>query len=45
VVIRLVLKMRPGAQFKLMRELRLRIKEALEQNGIAVPVPPITPTA
>lgn len=44
VVIRLVLKMRPGAQFKLMRELRLRIKEALEQAGIAVPVPPITPT-
>jgi small conductance mechanosensitive channel len=44
VVIRLVLKMRPGAQFKLMRELRLRIKEALEQAGIAVPVPPTTPT-
>ncbi|MEY2421370.1 MAG: moderate conductance mechanosensitive channel [Acidimicrobiaceae bacterium] len=44
VVIRLVLKMRPGAQFKLMRELRLRIKEALEQAGIATPVPPSTPT-
>lgn len=43
VVIRLVLKMRPGAQFKLMRELRLRIKEALEAEGIAVPVPPTTP--
>jgi small-conductance mechanosensitive channel len=42
VVIRLVLKMRPGAQFKLMRELRLRIKEALEQEGIAVPVPPVS---
>jgi small-conductance mechanosensitive channel len=45
VVIRLVLKMRPGAQFKLMRELRLRIKEALEQAGIAVPLPPINPSA
>ena len=45
VVIRLVLKMRPGAQFKLMRELRLRIKEALEQEGIAVPVPPVSPSA
>ena len=45
VVIRLVLKMRPGAQFKLMRELRLRIKEALEAEGIAVPVPPMSPSA
>src|SRR4051812_35043225 len=45
VVIRLVLKTRPAQQFKLMRELRLRIKEALESEGIAVPVPPAIPTA
>jgi small conductance mechanosensitive channel len=40
VVIRLVLKTRPAAQFKLMRELRLRMKEALEAAGIKAPSPP-----
>jgi small conductance mechanosensitive channel len=46
VVIRVVLKTRPAAQFKLMRELRLRMKEALEAAGINVPSPPSfsTPT-
>ena len=39
VTIRLVVKVRPGRQFALARELQLRIKEALETAGIAVPLP------
>jgi small conductance mechanosensitive channel len=44
VVIRLVLKTRPAAQFRLMRELRLRIKEALEHEGIPAPTVATFPT-
>jgi small conductance mechanosensitive channel len=44
VVIRLVLKTRPAAQFKLMRELRLRIKEALARDGIPAPTVATAPS-
>ncbi len=39
VAIRLVVKVRPGRQFALARELQLRIKEALEAAGIDAPLP------
>ncbi len=38
VVIRLVVKTRPAAQFALMRELRLRIQEVLEHEGVTAPL-------
>jgi small conductance mechanosensitive channel len=40
--IRIVVKTRPAAQFRVMRELRVRIKEALDEAGIYPPavVPP-----
>jgi small conductance mechanosensitive channel len=40
--IRLVVKTRPASQFKVMRELRTRVKEALDEAGIRPPavVPP-----
>ncbi|MCB9371683.1 MAG: mechanosensitive ion channel family protein [Microthrixaceae bacterium] len=37
VDIRLVLKTRPGMQWKVMRELRIRLKEALDAEGIEIP--------
>ena len=37
--IRLVIKTQPGEQFPLMRELRLRLKEALDDAGIEIPFP------
>ncbi|MDX1659496.1 MAG: mechanosensitive ion channel family protein [Nitriliruptorales bacterium] len=37
--IRLVIKTTPGDQYKLMRELRRRIKIALDQAGIEIPFP------
>src|SRR4051812_21796861 len=37
VDIRLVIKTRPASQFKVMRELRIRVKEALDANGIQAP--------
>ena len=40
VVIRLVLKTQPAEQFKVMRELRVRIKNAFEAEGIQIPYPP-----
>lgn len=48
VVIRLVVKTRPAAQFVLMRELRLHIYNALEASGAKAPltrqvVPPLAP--
>ena len=39
VTIRLVVKVRPGRQYALARELQLNIKEALETAGIDVPAP------
>jgi small conductance mechanosensitive channel len=38
VVIRLVVKTRPAAQFTLMRELRLQVHDALERAGAKVPL-------
>ena len=38
VLIRVVVKTRPGAQFRLMRELRLRIQEALDRAGAKAPL-------
>ena len=37
VDIRLVLKTKPGMQWKVMRELRIRLKEALDAAGIEIP--------
>lgn len=37
IAIRLVIKTQPGEQWKVMRELRLRIKEALDRAGIEIP--------
>ena len=37
VDIRLVLKTQPGMQWKVMRELRIRLKEALDAAGIEIP--------
>ena len=39
VTIRLVVKVRPGRQYAVTRELQLRIKEALEAAGIDTPPP------
>ena len=39
VVLRLVVKTRPGAQFNAERVLRERIKAALDRNGIEIPFP------
>ncbi len=39
VTIRLVVKVRPGRQYALTRELQLNIKEALEAEGIDAPAP------
>jgi small conductance mechanosensitive channel len=38
VAIRLVVKTQPGAQFALMRELRLHVLDALEREGAKVPL-------
>ena len=38
VTIRLVVKTRPAAQFALMRELRLRVHDALDQEGAKAPL-------
>ncbi|MEY2589151.1 MAG: moderate conductance mechanosensitive channel [Acidimicrobiaceae bacterium] len=45
VDIRLVIKTRPASQFKVMRELRIRVKEALDERGIQAPTPVVTPSA
>lgn len=39
VTLRLVVKVRPGRQYAVTRELQLRIKEALEAAGIEIPFP------
>jgi small-conductance mechanosensitive channel len=39
VTIRLVLKVRPGRQYAVTRELQLRIAERLEHEGIEIPFP------
>jgi small conductance mechanosensitive channel len=39
VAIRLVVKTSPSAQFKVMRELRQRMKEAFDAEGIEIPFP------
>jgi small conductance mechanosensitive channel len=39
VVIRLVMNVRPGRQFAVTRELKLRVKEAFDREGIEVPPP------
>ncbi len=39
VAIRLVVKTSPSAQFKVMRELRQRMKEAFDAQGIEIPFP------
>jgi small conductance mechanosensitive channel len=43
VTIRLVVKTRPASQFGVMRELRLRLKRALDDAGIDMPPPPVLP--
>jgi small conductance mechanosensitive channel len=43
ITIRLVVKTRPAAQFAVMRELRLRLKRALDEAGIDMPPPTIVP--
>ena len=45
VDIRLVVKTQPASQFRVMRELRIRLKEALDEAGIQAPaaVPTVTP--
>jgi moderate conductance mechanosensitive channel len=39
VVIRLVLKTKPAEQWRVLRELRVRIKDALDAEGIGIPLP------
>ncbi|HEV2768375.1 MAG TPA: mechanosensitive ion channel family protein, partial [Acidimicrobiales bacterium] len=39
VAIRLVIKTRPADQWKVMRELRQRMKEAFDEEGIEIPFP------
>ena len=39
IVVRLVVKTTPGDQWELMRQLRVRIKHALDEAGIEAPVP------
>jgi small conductance mechanosensitive channel len=39
VAIRLVIKTQPGEQWDLMRELRLKIKESLDEAGVKAPAP------
>ncbi|CAN5691254.1 mechanosensitive ion channel [soil metagenome] len=39
IAIRLVVKTRPSSQFKVMRELRIRVKEAFDEAGIEIPFP------
>jgi small conductance mechanosensitive channel len=43
VTIRLVVKTRPASQFAVMRELRLRLKVALDEAGIDMPPQPLLP--
>jgi len=43
VTIRLVAKTRPASQFAVMRELRLRLKRALDRAGIEMPTQPLIP--
>jgi len=43
VTVRLVVKTRPASQFAVMRELRLRLKRALENAGIDRPPPTVMP--
>ena len=45
VDIRLVIKTRPASQFKVMRELRIRVKEALDAQGIQAPTVMVSPSA
>ena len=40
VVIRLVVKTQPAEQFKVLREMRVRIKDAFGAEGIDIPYPP-----
>ena len=40
VVIRLVVKTQPAEQFKVLRELRVRLKDAFDAEGIEIPYPP-----
>ena len=40
VVIRLVVKTQPAEQFKVLREMRVRIKDAFTAEGIEIPYPP-----
>ena len=39
VTIRVTIKTKPAEQWSVMRELRLRLKEAFDQEGIALPLP------
>jgi len=39
IVIRLVVKTKPAEQWKVMRELRVRIKDAFDDEGIEIPFP------
>jgi moderate conductance mechanosensitive channel len=45
IVIRLSVKTQPGEQFKLLREMRVRIKDALAAEGIDIPPPALWPGA
>jgi small conductance mechanosensitive channel len=39
VSLRLIMKTRPGRQFAVIRELHVRLKEALDEAGIEIPFP------
>lgn len=43
VTVRLVVKTRPAAQFAVMRELRLRMKQAFDRAGVEMPPQPLSP--